>query len=160
MHPINLRAFCAADLEAVAQLFTASVHRLTKGAYSAAQRAAWAPEPPDLAQWHTRLAGLSTLLAEQDGVLLGFIAYETNGHIDLLFSAVHAVRQGVASRLYQEVENRLVAAGVAEIVTEASLIAQPFFVHHGFEVIATQTVTRGEVSLQRYAMRKQLNRLG
>ncbi|PAM07785.1 GNAT family N-acetyltransferase, partial [Acinetobacter baumannii] len=40
------------------------------------------------------------------------------------------------------------------LFTEASLVAKPFFLRHGFSVVEEQNVSRGGVMFRRYAMRK------
>ena len=145
------------DLPAVAALFTASIHALAVAHYDAGQRAAWAPRPPDLAEWRYRLAGLQVRLAEADGALAGFIGFTGDGHIDLLYTAPEYARQGVAAMLYDETERRLAASGARVLCTEASLVAAPFFSRQGFTVVARQCVMRRGVSFLRYAMRKTLD---
>ena len=104
--------------------------------------------------WQQRLASLQLLLAEDATGLLGFIGYATDGHIDMLFCAPRAARRGVASALYREVETRLRRLGVNHLRTEASLLAQPFFLHQGFISEAGEEVERAGVLLPRYRMSK------
>ena len=151
---IHLRPYQPADLTAVTALFSAAVHRLAAADYDPAQRQAWAPAAADLPAWQTRLAGLQVLLAQCDGQLAGFIGFSFDGHIDLLFTAPGCARRGVAATLYAAAEQRLRAAGARELFTEASLTARPFFARQGFSEEQAQTVTRGAVTLQRFAMRK------
>lgn len=153
--PESIRPMRDAERSAVAQLFTDAVHGLAVGHYDAAQRDAWAPRIPDLAQWRERLRGRTVLVAaaEPDG-LRGFIAYEDDGHIDMLFVAPAAARSGVATRLCACAEAALVAAGVSVLSTEASLVARPFFAQRGFAVVAEEHAERAGVTLRRFAMRK------
>lgn len=153
----SLRDYTDADLSEVVALYTAAVHGLTGDHYTAAQRMAWAPLQPDLAGWRERLRGLRVLLAEERGVLAGFIAWDADGHIDLLFTAPACARRGVAGMLYARAEAALRAAGVGELRTEASLVARPFFEGQGFDVVEVEGVLRGGVSLRRFAMRKRLS---
>ena len=88
--------------------------------------------------------------------MAGFIGFRLDGYIDLLYCAPAYARQGVASALYAAAEQRLRAAGVRELFTEASLVAQAFFAGQGFSVQQAQTVTRGTVILPRMLMRKTL----
>ncbi|MBE0592620.1 MAG: GNAT family N-acetyltransferase [Gemmatimonadales bacterium] len=148
---MNLRTYTEADLAAVASLFTASVHELGASRYDASQREAWAPIPPDLEAWATRLASLHTVLAHEDGELAGFISYEADGHIEFLYTRPGFERRGVASLLCRHVENAL--PGI-ELATEASLVARPFFLHQGFHVTEEQSVTRRGAAFSRFAMRK------
>ena len=148
---MKIRAYTEADAGEVAALFTASVHELGAPHYDTSQRQAWAPEQPDLRAWSTRLAGLHTILADEGNELAGFISYEDNGHIELLFTAPTFARRGVASLLYQHMEHALL--GVA-LFTEASLAAKPFFLRQGFHVVEEQNVARNGVTFRRYAMCK------
>jgi TPR repeat protein/GNAT superfamily N-acetyltransferase len=154
---LHLRHYEAKDLAAVANVFTDAVHGLAGTHYGPSQRAAWAPKPPDLSIWATRLQGLTTLLAESDRGLAGFLSFEANGHIDLLFTAPRYARHGVASALYAHAEATLRKAGVAELFTEASMVSRPFFEKHGYRVEEEQVVVRNGVKLTRFAMRKVLS---
>ena len=153
---ITLRDYQADDLAAVVALFKASVHGLAAAHYDAAQRLAWAPEAADLQAWQVRLAGLQVRLAQDRGQLAGFIGFTADGHIDLLFSSPRYARKGVAAALYRDAEACLQRLGIGSIFTEASLTARPFFARQGFSVEQAQTVARGAVTLQRFAMRKPL----
>lgn len=151
-----LRAYQASDLPALVALFTASVQGLAAAQYDAAQRLAWAPVQADMPAWQARLAGLTVLIAEDSDQLAGFIGFSADGHIDLLYSSPRYARQGVATALYRQAEGRLTAAGVPAVFVEASLTARPFFIRQGFSVTQLQTLARGAVTLQRFAMRKPL----
>ncbi|TJY59995.1 GNAT family N-acetyltransferase [Sinimarinibacterium sp. CAU 1509] len=153
---MNLRRYKNDDLEAVAQLYTESIHTNAASHYDVAQRGAWAPRPPDLDIWRRRMATLQMLLAEEDGRLCGMLGYEDNGHIDLLFTAPGCARRGVASALYCAAESALAAQGLNELFTEASLVAHPFFLRQGFEVVEAQRINCRGVVLPRFAMRKRL----
>lgn len=124
--------------------------------YDQAQLAAWAPQPPDLAHWRQRLKPLQTLIAENNTELLGFIAYEETGHIDLLYVAPGHIRRGIATLLFSNVERGLAHAGVRELSTEASMIARPFFERQSFHVTEEQNVSVRGSTLRRYAMHKTL----
>ncbi|MHA6491836.1 GNAT family N-acetyltransferase [Pseudomonas borbori] len=151
-----LRDYQPNDLAAIIELFTEAVDMLAATHYDAAQRAAWAPEEVDREGWQMRLATLQVRLADDDGKLAGFIGFSLDGHIDLLFTSPAYARRGVARALYQDAEQQLATAGNATIFTEASLVARPFFAQQGFAVTEAQTVLRGAVALQRFAMSKTL----
>ncbi|MDA7086844.1 GNAT family N-acetyltransferase [Pseudomonas sp. SA3-5] len=156
-HPaITLRDYHARDLQALVELLGAAVHRLGAADYDQAQRRAWAPAHADMPAWQTRLAALELLIAEDNRQLAGFIGFTRDGHIDLLFTAPQHARQGVATALYAAAQTRIHAAGATSVFTEASLTARPFFARQGFSVEQAQTVVRGTVTLQRFAMRKPL----
>lgn len=152
----TLRPYQASDLAAVVALFNASVQGLTGAQYDKAQRLAWAPMQADWSAWQARLSCLTVLIAEVNRQIAGFIGFSADGHIDLLYSSPRHARQGVATALYLRAESELTAAGVPAIFSEASLTARPFFARQGFSVQQLQTLARGAVILQRFAMRKPL----
>jgi len=139
-------------------MFTDSVHVLARPFYDDAQRAAWAPVQADLDEWRARLASISVLVAEEQGVLAGFIGYTPNGHVALLYTASHAARKGIASNLYAHVESEWRAAGVPRAFSEVSLAARPFFERQGFTVLAEETVERRGAIFRRFQMAKELAR--
>ncbi len=152
-----IRPYTHADLRAVAQLFTDAIHGLTASHYDEAQRAAWAPRPPDLSLWERRLKPIQVLVAqdaENGEALLGFIGYENNGHIDLMFTSPTAARRGVASRLLGQAEAALRALDVQELFTEASLLGRPFFERQGFTVKEEQHIELRGAQFRRFAMVK------
>ncbi|MEH6493332.1 GNAT family N-acetyltransferase [Halopseudomonas sp.] len=154
---MHLREGSDADTVSCVALFTASVHGLAGEYYTPAQCHAWAPLAPDMGFWQQRLAGLQCLLAEDETGLLGFIGYTHDGHIDMLFCAPTAARRGVASALYRDAEARLRSRGVGWLRTEASLLAQHFFLRQGFVSEAREEVERAGVLLPRYRMSKTLD---
>jgi len=153
---ITIRKYRIQDLSPVVRLFTDSVHELTAGAYDETQRYAWASRTPHLDTWRERLESPETLVAEEGSDLAGFISYEKDGTIDLVFTAPNYARRGIASALYHEAEQQLKDLGVTELKTEASVVARPFFERHGFEVVDEQRVTVRGAQFLRYLMRKSL----
>ncbi len=155
-NPMHVRSYTDADLEAVGAVFTSSVDVLAAAAYDETQRRAWAPQPPDLHDWRKRLSHLQTLVAVEGAEVAGFISYEPNGHIELLYVAPSYARRGVASLLYGHAERAFISAGVTELCTEASLVAKPAFERFGFVVIEEEEISLRGSSFRRFAMRKRL----
>lgn len=138
------------------EIYTSSIRSLAASCYSPEQIAAWAPILPDAARWQERLAQLHTVVAESDGVLVGFASYTHDGYLDFLFTRPAFARRGVATSLFQRVESTLRAIGVPRVTTHASLTARPFFDRHGFQLDAGQCVECRGAYLRRFAMHKEL----
>jgi putative acetyltransferase len=149
-----IRPYRKSDLECVAALFTESVHGLAAGLYDSHQLEAWAPFQPDLQAWTDRLDGLSTLVVDESSTLVGFIAYDESGHMAFLYVLPRYAKQGVGTALYRQAESAVFSAGSSHLVTEASLVARPFFEKLAFEVVEEQWVTRNGRILKRFLMRK------
>lgn len=151
---MNIRDSRLSDREVAVDIFHSAVHSLAASHYTKEQRDAWAPHPPDPEYWQRRLAEWRVRVAEEDGRVIGFIAFNDDGHIDLLFTAPAYARRGVATALYRDAEAMLARRGVSVVFTEASAVARPFFERMGFHVVDEETVTRSGVALHRYRMRK------
>jgi putative acetyltransferase len=142
------------SLEAIVELFTASVHGLAGSEYGPEQLQAWAPRPPDLDRWRQKLATQNLLLAELDGELVGMLGYELDGHVDVLFTHPGHGRKGIAAALHDEAVRLLREHGVHELFTEASEVARPFFARQGYVVEQREVVQARGVDLRRYRMRR------
>jgi putative acetyltransferase len=150
-----IRPYRKSDLECVAALFTESVHGLASGLYDSHQLEAWAPFKPDLQAWTERLNGLSTLVADEGGDLVGFISYDESGHMAFLYVVPRYAKQGVGTALFRQAESAVFSAGCRDLVTEASLVARPFFEKLDFKVLGEQRVVRNGTILKRFFMRKE-----
>lgn len=151
----SLCAYEVADLEAVVQLITESIHSLGATYYTPAQCHAWAPLESDPEDWRPRLnAGHAHLVHHQEA-LAGLISFHPDTGIDLLFVGPAHARRGIGSALVRYAENCLWHAGCSRIHTYASLAARPLFERHGFTVDKTEIVRRGKETLTRFAMYKQ-----
>jgi putative acetyltransferase len=154
---VKVRRFHPEETEAIAALFTETVHSVNAGHYTREQLSAWAPRPPDLASWRERLGGRAiVLVAEVENQIVGFAAFTPDGHLDLLYTHHRFLRKGVAASLLRHVENEASSRGVARVFAEVSVTARPFFDHAGFRLLTPQTVERRGVEFENYRMEKQL----
>jgi putative acetyltransferase len=97
--------------------------------YTEEQVEARAPAVPDKRVWHARMSESDrrTLVAEEDGEVVGFAELEDDGHLDMLYLRRDAVGRGVGRRLYEAIEGEAKGSGVERIFTEASITARSFF---------------------------------
>ncbi len=152
---LRVRAYEAGDAPELVRLFYDTVRSVNRAHYSEEQVAAWAPEVPDEQGWHLRMSARLTLVAEEEGEVVGFAELE-GWHLDMLYARKDAVGRGVGARLYEAVEREAAGRGLARITTEASITAKPFFERHGFRVVREQTVRRHGVQMTNFAMEKRL----
>jgi putative acetyltransferase len=153
----RIRDYDAGDAPEIARLFYETIRSVNKADYSEEQVAAMAPGVPDPEEWHDRMTDRRTLVAEEDGEVVGFAELEGDGHLDMLYLRGDAVGRGVGRRLYSEVEREARGLGLGQIFTEASITARPFFERQGFRVVREQTVSRRGVEMTRFAMEKLLS---
>ena len=139
-----LRAYRGSDLPAILSLFRDTVHTVCARDYTRSQLDAWAPADPDAAAWDASLLAHRTLVAEEDGSILGFADLAEDGYLDRLY--VHRDWQG------RGVASALCAALPGARRTHASITARPFFERRGWHVVREQRVERRGVLLTNFFM--------
>lgn len=142
-----IRAYRPEDCAQIVRLFYEAVHENQD--YTPAQRDAWAPEIPDEESWGASLAVHRTIVAEEDGSILGFGDITDEGYLDRLFVLPAWQRRGIADALCDALE-----AGFEYISVHASLTARPFFERRGYRVVRSQEVQRRGVSLRNFRMER------
>jgi len=155
--PITLRAFQSDDLPGLVQLFHDSVHRVASRLYTPEQVAAWAPKTTDLSLLQAKLDVEEVAVAESGDRLAGFCAWDADGYLDFLYVHPDCLRRGVATLLCERAEWSLRAQGCPRVHTQASLIAQPFFLKRGYRIVRHQIVTARGVELPNAVMEKTLD---
>jgi putative acetyltransferase len=150
---MSIRDFRMADSKEIADLFHGSVHSLDAENFSAEELEAWAPTPPDYSHWRERLAAKKPYVAEREGMIIGFIELEDDGHIDCFYTHGDFQRQGVGSALYRHLLKQADAREIHDLYVEASAIARPFFEREGFRFEKANRLERRGQILTNFSMR-------
>ena len=153
---VEVRDYEKRDANEIVHLFYETVHSVNRSDYSKEQIEAWAPEVPDAAAWHPRMAARRTLVALENDEVIGFAELEEAGRLDMLYLRKDALGRGLGQRLYRAVEDEGRNLGLGRIFTEASITARPFFERQGFRVVRKQTIWRRGVGLTNFVMEKKL----
>lgn len=148
---MTLRPYRTGDLAAIAALFYESVHTLCRGDYTTEQLGAWATGHIDEKAWDASFRAHHTLVAEENGVLLGFADMTEDGYLDRLYVHPAHTKKGVATALANALE---AACPAAQFTTHASMTARPFFEKRGYRVEQEQQVVRRGVTLTNFVMKK------
>lgn len=148
---MNIRPYRSSDCPALAELFYETVHTVNAAHYTPDQLDAWADGKVDLEAWDRSFREHYTLVAEEEGKILGFGDIAADGYLDRLY--VHRLhqRQGIAAALCDRLEQTVKGS----IVTHASITARPFFEARGYRVVKQQQVERHGVLLTNFVMEKQ-----
>ena len=156
----RLRLYRPEDLEELIQLFYQTVRTVNRRDYSAREVEAWVPSPKtvDRAAWSESLAAHYTVVAEGEGLLLGFGDMDSTGYLDRLYVHRDFQGRGTASAIVQALEGYAWGLGVEEISVHASRTARPFFQRRGYQTAAAQQVERRGVLLENFVMKKSLRR--
>lgn len=145
-----LRKYQPDDCRELAELFCKTVHTINAKDYTKEQLDAWADGQVDLEKWNKSFLEHYSIVAEEEGRIVGFGDIDQTGYLDRLY--VHADYQGkgiataICDQLEQTVRGRL--------VTHASITAKPFFAKRGYRVIKEQRIERKGVFLINFVMEK------
>ena len=148
---MELRLYRSEDCPALAQIFYDTVHTVNARDYTPEQLDAWADGHVDLDAWNTSFLAHHTLVAEENGEILGFADMDSAGYLDRLYVHKDHQGRGVATALCSTLE---AACPVKNFTTHASLTAWPFFESRGYQVLRRQTVVRHGISLENFVMEK------
>lgn len=147
-----IRPYERKDAEAIVTLFYDAVRTVAAADYTPEQLAAWAPEVPDPAVWHQRMARRHTLVVEEKGEILAFAELDDSGVLDMFYCRRDVQRQGIGSWLFSKIQARARALGLERMVTEASITARPFFERQGFSMVKENRIERVGVELTNFTM--------
>ncbi|MWV44376.1 GNAT family N-acetyltransferase [Paenibacillus sp. HJL G12] len=157
---MNIREWEERDTDEMVELFYHTVHMVNSRDYSLEQLNAWA----DLAEkgerkiaWLLSFRGRIAYVAEDDGIIAGFVDMTSEGYVDRLYVHQAYQRRGVASALLGKVEREARNLQIGRLWTEASVTAKAFFERKGYCVTEEQRVLRKGIPLTNYVMIKTLN---
>lgn len=147
---MQIRGYRSGDCEEMATLFYNTVHTVNAKDYPSEQLNVWATGQVDLEQWDRSFQEHISLVAVEDGVIVGFGDIDETGYLDRLY--VHADYQGrgIATAICDRLESEISGT----ITTHASITARPFFEVRGYRLIKEQQVERQGIFLKNFVMEK------
>ena len=148
----EIRRYRAQDRDATFAIFVDAVHNGTGEHYTKEEQTAWMPVTETPQGWDARLADHITYVAAQGETLVGFMTMGRDGHIDLAYVAALHARKGIGGALYAQLLADARKLGLAVLDTEASHLAKGFFLRHGWEIEARQSVIRQGVAITNFRM--------
>ena len=89
---MQIRKYRPSDCRELAELFYDTVHTVNAGDYTKEQLDAWAAGHVDLEAWDRSFREHHTLVALEDGAVIGFGDIDGSGYLDRLY--VHRRHQG------------------------------------------------------------------
>lgn len=153
---MHIRTFHPGDEPALRAVFYSSVHALACKDYTAEQLEAWAPRQYDAAQWGERIRGNQPFIAEIERAIAGYADLQASGYIDHFFVGGAYAGRGVARALMSHIHRSAASRGIAQLLADVSLTAEPFFRKSGFVIEARQQVEVRGVVLANARMRKEI----
>lgn len=154
---MKLREYAESDCAELAQLFYDTVHTVNAKDYTAEQLNAWATGTVDLEQWNRSFREHRTVVAEEDGHIIGFGDMDSAGYLDRLYVHRNYIRRGVATAICDALEEGCKAD---LFTTHASVTARPFFEQRGYVVVKEQQVHRRGQWMTNFVMQKKNIKVG
>ena len=153
---MNIRSYHSDDCTAILSLFYETVHKINQRDYTREQIKAWTNNNNiDQLAWDLSLTHHKTLVAEMDGIIVGF--GDLNGNfLDRLYVHAEYQRKGIATAIMDGLEPYPAEQNYATVVTHASITAYPFFRDRNYQLVKEQQVERHGVFLKNMVMQKEL----
>lgn len=149
---MKIRPYQCGDCQNLADLFYQTVHTINRRDYTPEQLQAWTPGSVDINAWEQSFLTHSTLIAEENGIIVGFGDLDADaGYLDRLYVHKDYQGHGIATAICDRLEQ---ICCTDKVYTHASITAQPFFEKRGWRTLAAQEVIRSGVTLRNYKMEK------
>ena len=168
---MEIREYQSADCKEIAELFYQTVHTVNAKDYTKEQLDVWATGIVDLKKWDRSFGEHDTVVAIEDGQIVGFGDMDDTGYLDRLYVHADYQRKRIASAICDRLERKRLEqdrqeqdwmeqkeaeqTGGKKITTHASITARPFFEKRGYRVVKEQQVNRQGIYLTNYVMEKE-----
>jgi len=138
-------------------VFKKSVHHIACHDYTAEQCLAWAPDTIDLEIWHHQRSQQPTYIAFDNDKIAGFIDLNQSGYIHMFYIHPDYQKRGIASFLFEHIQNIAKSKNIPALTVHASITALPVFQKWGFDMITKQTISRNGQHFINYHLEKKLS---
>ena len=144
------------DLAELQQLFVDTVSNVCNVDYNRDQISVWTSSIENENRWLDILTNQFVLVAQDRKKIVGFCTLDNGNYIDLLYIHQNYQRQGIAHKLYADIEKEARRQGQTELTSNVSKTARPFFEKVGFKMLKEQSISLKGVELTNYKMTKGL----
>ena len=148
---MKLRRYESKDLPEIADLFRETILSVNYRDYSQEQVEVWAKRWQNLLRRDEWFLRLFTLVAEQDGKIIGYGNIDESGYLDHLYVHRNYQRQGVATALCKALEVHT----DCNVTVDASITAKPFFEQRGYKLLKENSVELEGIFLTNFTMVKE-----
>jgi putative acetyltransferase len=155
---IRIRQAKPGDLPELQRMFVDTISSICKDDYSLEQIKVWTASVEDVQRWMDKLSSQYFRIAELKNCIVGFASLENNDYLDFLYVHKDFQRQGIAGKLYSDIERKAMENGAAILYSDVSITAKRFFENKGFSVLEAQAIIRQGVEILNYRMAKEFRR--
>ena len=156
MIELEIRYVKPNDLAELQQLFVDTVSVICSRDYSDQQIEVWKATVNNTLRWQDRIENQFFIVAQIADLIVGFGSLENNSCIDMMYVHKDFQRQGIADRIYSELEKKAISQNSNTLICDVSKTAKPFFEKKGFNIILQQTKILQGVEISYYKMMKEL----
>lgn len=135
-------------------LFNDTISHINIKDYTPIQIHAWINPDRSKEDWQQSFENRYAFVVCHSNIIVGFVDMDENGYLDRLYVHYQYQHCNIAKMLVSKVEEIAKEKGISEIETHASITAQPFFSHLGYQVIHRQTVNCRGVFMDNFVMKK------
>ena len=146
-----IRQYQPCDCREITELFYHTVHSVNARDYTERQLNVWATGEVDLENWNRTLLEHYSVVAVEEGRIIGFGDIDKSGYLDRLYVHKDYQGRGVASGICDVLE---AAVSGKKLSVHASITARPFFEKRGYKVVKEQQAERQGVFLTNYVMER------
>jgi putative acetyltransferase len=154
---MQIRPATIEDVEQITQLFRDTILTINSKDYNEEQVKAWAATSKNIDRLTAKIKEDYFIVTEMDNSIVGFSSITPSGYLDFMYVHKDHQRKGIANKLLHEIKTQAIKWGLAEITTDASITAKPFFEKQGFKIIVQQKVYIIDVMLINYKMHYIIN---
>ncbi|EEO36148.1 GNAT family N-acetyltransferase [Fusobacterium mortiferum] len=104
---IKIRKYKSSDCQEITELFYNTVHSINKKDYTQEQLDVWATKNIDIEKWDTSFLKNYTVVAESNGIIVGFGDIAEDGYLDRLYVHKAFQRIGIATMICDKLENKV-----------------------------------------------------
>lgn len=156
----SIRPATVSDIPELTELYKNTVLFVNRKDYSAEEVEDWASCGDNVEHWDELFAEQYYIVAENNqGKIVGFASINNTGYMHTLFVHKDFQHQGIASLLYQTLEQYAKEKGAERITSEVSITARPFFEKQGFVVDEEQKRKANKLWLTNYKVGKVILKL-
>lgn len=153
----RIREANVSNIPELKSLFKETIISVNSKDYSKEEVFDWASCGDDDNRWRKLVTELYFIIAiNESSKIIGFASISKEGYLHSMFVHKYFQKQGVASLLYNTIEDYAKQNNLPEITSEVSITAKPFFEKQGFTVDEQQKRKANKMMLTNFRMSKQL----
>jgi putative acetyltransferase len=144
------------DLAELQKLFVDTVSAICSKDYNGQQIAVWSASIKNTKRWHDMIENHFFIVAQIANKIVGFGTLENGSCLDMMYVHKDFQRQGIASKIYSELEKEAIRLNKITLISYVSKTARPFFEKNGFRIISKKRKILQGVEISNYKMTKEL----